>query len=126
MPNAILQEAFKVPGIAFKFWPSLKCRLTNNHTVLRFEFYVVPAAAECGEGGSTRRSPSSKTTFRTGIVEEKCSERDRKTVGKREGGREKNKGLPSVAVCLPGFLGFPFCKVQLGNTTEAREQLYRV
>lgn len=88
-PNATFQEAFKVPGIAFVFWPSLKCRLTNDHAVLRFEFYVVPAAAECGEGGRTRRSSSSKTTFRTEKVEEKCSERDRRMVGKWGRGKEK-------------------------------------
>ena len=63
--------------------------LTNNHTVLRSEFYVVPAAAEHEEGWSTKRSSSSKRPFRTGTVEEKCRERDRKMVEKL--GREKRR-----------------------------------
>lgn len=75
------------------------------------------------EGGSTKRSSSSKRTFRTGTVEENAVKGIETWLENGGGRRGKNKTLLSIAVCLTGFLGFPFCKVQLGNTTEAREQL---
>lgn len=93
----------------------------NSHAALRFEFYVVPAAAECREGRSNERSSSSKRTFRTGTVEENAVKGIERWLENVERGRDKNKALLSIAVCLLGFLGIPFCKVQLRNTREARK-----
>lgn len=86
LPKTVFQKAFEVPVTAFKFSPSLKSRLTNNQSL---EIYVVPEAAKCGEGWSTRRSSSSTRPLGTRAVEEKCNERDRKMVGKWGRGKRR-------------------------------------
>lgn len=101
---------------------------TNSHTVLRFEFYVVPAAAKFGEGENTKRSSSNMRTFRTRTVEENAVIGMGKMGRKMEEGKKKRTRLFFLLLFVfQVFWAFHFARSNLGTQQkpESNHREYR-